>query len=132
MKRKNIFSGAPLELKAGYCRAVKIGDIIHIGGTTAVQPDGSVYGEGDSYAQMKYILEKQVKIIEEAGGKKEDVYEVRIFQTPEFDKSGMHAYTEIFHDVYPLCTGVTIAKLNRPTQLVEIEMSAALGTELEK
>ena len=43
MKRKNIFSGAPLELKAGYCRAVKIGDIIHIGGTTAVQPDGSVW-----------------------------------------------------------------------------------------
>lgn len=132
MKRKNFSSGAPLEAKAGYSRAVRIGDIIHVGGTTAVQPDGSVYGEGDSYAQVKYILEKGVKIIEQAGGKREDVYEVRMFMTPEFDKSGMQAYTEIFHDVMPLCTGVTIAKLNRPTQLVEIEMSAAIGTELEK
>ncbi|MCQ2249173.1 MAG: Rid family hydrolase [Treponema sp.] len=130
MIRKNFSSGAPLEAKAGYSRAVRIGDIIHVGGTTAVQPDGTVYGEGDSYAQMKYILEKQIKIIEQAGGKKEDVYEVRIFQTPEFDKSGMAAYTEIFHDVMPLCTGVTIAKLNRPAQLVEIEMSAAVGSEL--
>lgn len=130
MIRQNFSSGAPLEAKAGYSRAVRIGDIIHVGGTTAVQPDGSVFGEGDSYAQMKYILEKEVEIIKQAGGKKEDVYEVRIFMTPEFDKSGMAAYTEIFHDVMPLCTGVTIAKLNRPAQLVEIEMSAAVGTEL--
>ena len=132
MKRKNYSSGAPLEQKAGYSRAVRIGDFIFVGGTTAVQPDGSVYGEGDSYAQLKYILEKQVKIIEQAGGKKEDVFEVRIFQTPEFEKAGMAAYTEIFYDVMPLCTGVTIAKLNRPTQLVEVEMSAAIGTELEE
>ena len=132
MKRKNYSSGAPLEQKAGYSRAVRIGDFIFVGGTTAVQPDGSVYGEGDSYAQLKYILEKQVKIIEQAGGKKEDVFEVRIFQTPEFEKAGMAAYTEIFHDVMALCTGVTIAKLNRPTQLVEVEMSAAIGTELEE
>ncbi|MBQ2530550.1 MAG: hypothetical protein II547_09875 [Treponema sp.] len=129
MIRKNFSSGAPLEKKAGYSRAVRIGDFIFVGGTTSVQPDGSVFGEGDSYAQVKYILEKQIKIIEEAGGKKEDVYEVGMFLTPDFDKSGMKAYTEIFHDVMPLCTAVTVAALNRPTQLVEIQLSAALGTE---
>ena len=52
-----------------------------------------------------------------------------MFLTPDFDKSGMKAYTEIFHDVMPLCTAVTVAALNRPTQLVEIQLSAALGTE---
>ncbi len=129
MIRKNFSSGAPLEKKVGYSRAVRIGDFIFVGGTTSVQPDGSVFGEGDSYAQVKYILEKQIKIIEEAGGKKEDVYEVGMFLTPDFDKSGMKAYTEIFHDVMPLCTAVTVAALNRPTQLVEIQLSAALGTE---
>ncbi|MBR6193805.1 MAG: hypothetical protein IKQ66_06600 [Treponema sp.] len=130
MLRKNFSSGAPLEKNMGYSRAVRIGDFIFVGGTTAVQPDGSVFGEGDSYAQMKYILEKQIKIIEDAGGKKEDVYSVNLFLTPEFDKSGWKAYTELFHDVMPLCTAVTISKLNRPTQLLEIEMSAALGTEI--
>lgn len=131
MKRKNFSSGAPLEQKMGYSRAVRIGDFIFVGGTTSVQPDGSVYGEGDSYAQMKYVLEKQLGIIEKAGGKKEDVYEIQIFLTPGFDKSGWQAYTEIFHDVMPLCTAVTVASLNRPAQLLEVQMSAALHTELE-
>lgn len=130
MKRINYFSGAPLEKKMGYSRAVRVGDFIFVGGTTSVQPDGSVYGEGDSYAQVKYILEKQIAIIEQAGGKKEDVYEINMYWTPDFDKSGMKAYTELFHDVMPLCTAVTISSLNRPSQLVEIEMSAALHTEL--
>ncbi len=131
MKRKNFSSGAPLEQKMGYSRAVRIGDFIFVGGTTSVQPDGSVYGEGDSYAQMKYVLEKQLGIIGQAGGKKEDVYEIQIFLTPGFDKSGWQAYTEIFHDVMPLCTAVTVASLNRPAQLLEVQMSAALHTELE-
>lgn len=131
MKRKNFSSGAPLEQKMGYSRAVRIGDFIFVGGTTSVQPDGSVYGEGDSYAQMKYVLEKQLAIIEKAGGKKEDVYEIQIFLTPGFDKSGWQAYTEIFRDVMPLCTAVTVASLNRPAQLLEVQMSAALHTELE-
>lgn len=131
MKRKNFSSGAPLEQKMGYSRAVRIGDFIFVGGTTSVQPDGSVYGEGDSYAQMKYVLEKQLGIIEKAGGKKEDVYEIQIFLTPGFDKSGWQAYTEIFRDVMPLCTAVTVASLNRPAQLLEVQMSAALHTELE-
>lgn len=131
MKRKNFSSGAPLEQKMGYSRAVRIGDFIFVGGTTSVQPDGSVYGERDSYAQMKYVLEKQLGIIEKAGGKKEDVYEIQIFLTPGFDKSGWQAYTEIFHDVMPLCTAVTVASLNRPAQLLEVQMSAALHTELE-
>ena len=130
MKRINYFSGAPLEKKMGYSRAVRVGDFIFVVGTTSVQPDGSVYGEGDSYAQVKYILEKQIAIIGQAGGKKEDVYEINMYWTPDFDKYGMKAYTELFHDVMPLCTAVTISSLNRPSQLVEIEMSAALHTEL--
>ncbi|MCR5763875.1 MAG: hypothetical protein K6G00_10895 [Treponema sp.] len=129
MKKINYSSGAPLEQKMGYSRAVRVGNFIFVGGTTSVQPDGSVYGEGDSYAQVKYILEKQIGMIETAGGKKEDVYKVNMFWTPNFDKSGMKAYTELFHDVMPLCTAVTVSSLNRPSQLVEIEMSAVIQTE---
>lgn len=129
MKRTNYASGAPLEEIAGYSRAVKAGPFIYVGGTTSVQPDGSVYGEQDSYAQMKYILEKQLKFVEQAGGCKEDVYAVKCYVTGDFaSKEGFQAYTELFKDVKPLFTVIKIAALNRPTQLVEVEMNAVAGS----
>lgn len=128
MKRINYSSGAPLEEIAGYSRAVNAGPFIYVGGTTSVQPDGSVYGENDSYEQMKYILEKQISFVEKAGGSKEDVYSVKCYVTSDFDgKEGMKAYAELFKDIKPLFTVVTIASLNRPTQLVEAEMNAVAG-----
>lgn len=128
MKRINYSSGAPLEEVAGYSRAVKSGPFIYVGGTTSVQPDGTVYGEHDSYAQMKYILEKQLRFVEKAGGSKEDVYAVKCYVTKDYDgKEGAKAYTELFKDVKPLFTVVKVAALNRPTQLIEVEMNAVAG-----
>lgn len=129
MIRKNYSSGAPLEEVAGYSRAVEFGPFVYVGGTTSVQPDGSVYGENDSYAQVKYVLEKQLSFVEKAGGCKEDVYQIKMYVTPDFDsKKGFDAYAEIFREVKPLCTAVTITALNRPAQLVEIEMNAVIGS----
>ena len=71
-KRVNYSSGAPLEEKVGYSRMVKVGDHIYVGGTTSVQPDGTVYGE-NAYEQTRYVLEKQVKLIEQAGAGVGDV-----------------------------------------------------------
>ena len=68
-----------------------------MGGTTSVLPDGSVHGEGDSYEQTKFILEKQIKIIEQAGGKAEDIISVKHYITPDYDiEEGLKAYTEVF------------------------------------
>ena len=61
-KRVNYSSGAPLEEKVGYSRMVKVGDHIYVGGTTSVQPDGTVYGE-NAYEQTRYVLEKQVACV---------------------------------------------------------------------
>ncbi|MBI4858139.1 MAG: hypothetical protein HY818_15485 [Acetobacterium woodii] len=129
--RTNYSSGAPLEEKAGYSRMVKVGPFIYLGGTTSVLPDGSVYGEDDPYAQTKYVLEKHVDLLEKAGAKKEDVIRIKIYTTdmkygPEIAK----AYTEIFKPVKPLFTMVGTTMLNRPTQLVEIETDAVIGTTL--
>lgn len=131
MKRCNYASGAPLEEKVGYSRMVKLGDYIAIGGTTSVQPDGTVYGENDAYAQTKYVLEKQVKLLEQAGATPEDVFRIKVYTT-DIKAGGeiCNAYSEIFHDIKPLCTVVGTPALNRPTQIVEIEMEAMLGTEL--
>lgn len=131
MERKNFASGAPLEEKVGYSRMVKLGDYVAIGGTTAVQPDGSVCGEHDAYAQTKYVLEKQVKILEQAGAAAKDVFRVKVYTT-DMKANGeiCRAYSEIFHDIKPLCTVVGTPALNRPTQIVEIEMEAMIGSEL--
>ena len=128
LKRTNYSSGAPLEEKVGYSRMVKIGPYVKVGGTTSVQPDGSVYGE-DAYEQTKYVLEKQIKLIEEAGAKKEDVFSVFIYTTDISQGSRIcEAYSEFFKEIKPLNTMVEIARLNRPTQFVEIEMEAIIGS----
>ena len=116
LKRTNYSSGAPLEEKIGYSRMVKIGPYIKIGGTTSVQPDGTVYGE-DAYEQTRYVLDKQIKLLEQAGATKENVFSVFIYTT-DITQGGRicEAYAEFFKEIKPLNTMVEITKLNRPTQ----------------
>lgn len=128
LERTNYASGAPKEDILGYSRVVKTGPFIEVGGTTSVQPDGSVYAEYDSYGQVKYVLEKQIKLVEDAGGKKEDIYKFKIFCTPKYDfKEGMRAVKEVFGEEKPLCTVAPIHSLVRPPQVIEIELSACIG-----
>lgn len=132
LNRKNYSSGSPLEEKAGYSRMVTVGPFVYIGGTTAIQPDGTVYGEGSAYEQSKYIFEKFISLLNKAGAKKEEVIKVKCYTTdmgyaPEIGK----AYSEIFLKIKPLLTIVGINMLNRPTQLVEIELDAIVGSIIE-
>ena len=129
LERINYSSGAPLEEKVGYSRMVKIGPYIKIGGTTSVQPDGTVYGE-DAGEQTRYVLDKQIKLLEQAGASKEDVFSVFIYPTDITQGAKIcEAYSEFFHDIKPLNTMVEITRLNRPTQFVEIVMEAMLSEE---
>lgn len=129
LTRTNYSSGAPLEEKTGYSRMVKVGPFVYIGGTTSVQPDGTVYGEGNAYEQTKYILEKLVKLLEQASSKKEEVVRIKGYTTDmKYGAEIARAYSEIFHDIKPLFTMVGTPMLNRPSQLVEIEMDAIIIT----
>ena len=131
-KRTNYSSGAPLEEKVGYSRIVKVGPFVYVGGTTSVQPDGTVYGEGDAYLQTQYVLKKLIGLLEKAGSKKEEVVRVKVYAT-DMKLSGdiTRAYAEFFKEVKPLCTVVGTPALVRPTQLVEIEMDAVVGSYAE-
>lgn len=131
LARTNYSSGAPLEEKAGYSRVVKAGPFVYVGGTTSVQPDGSVFGENDGYAQTKYILEKMVKCLDQAGSKSEEVIRVKMYAT-DMSRSSEYikAYSEIFKEIRPLCTLVGISALNRPSQLIEIEIDAIIGSNV--
>lgn len=127
MERQNFSSGAPLEEKVGYSRMVKKGPFVFIGGTTAVQPDGSVFGE-NPYEQAKYIFEKFVTLLKRADALPEDVVKVDAFVTDmSYAKEVGDAFSEFFHDIKPLFTMVATPALNRPTQFVEISLEAIVN-----
>ncbi len=129
LTRTNYSSGAPLEEIAGYSRVVKVGPFVYVGGTTSVQPDGTVFGENDGYGQTKYILDKMIKFLEQAGSNKAEVVRVKMYVTDmSKTKDYIQAYSEFFKEIKPLCTLVGIAALNRPSQLIEIEIDAVIGS----
>ncbi len=129
MKRINYSSGAPLEEITGYSRMIKVGEHIYIGGTTSVMPDGTVYGE-TPYEQAKYIFTKFIELLKRADADAFDVIKIKAYITDiKFGKEVADAYSEFFKEVKPLFTMVETPKLNRPTQLVEIELEAVTGCE---
>lgn len=127
MKRVNISSGAPWEATVGYSRAVRVGRLVEVAGTTAVDADGNVVGAGDPGAQARYALEKIGKALAEAGGGLENVIRTRIFVTDiaRWSEVG-RAHGEVFGAIRPASTLVGVASLVRPDLLVEIEATAVL------
>jgi enamine deaminase RidA (YjgF/YER057c/UK114 family) len=129
MKRINYSSGAPLEALVGYSRMVKVEEHVYIGGTTAVQPDGSVYGE-TAFEQADYIFGKFIELLNTAEAKAGDVIKIKAYVTDmKFAKEVGEAFSKYFKEIKPLFTMVETPKLNRPTQLVEIELEAVIGCE---
>ncbi len=129
MKRENFSSGAPLEEKIGYSRAVKVGNFVFVGGTTSTNSKGVVEGEGNAYLQTKIILEKIEKALEKAGARLSEVYRVRIYVTDiSRSKEYMRAYSEFFKSIKPVTIMAEVSALARPAHLVEIEAEAIIGS----
>lgn len=126
MKRKNISSGAKWEDIVGYSRAVKIGNIIEVAGTTAVE-DGKVIGINDAYAQTKFVIQKIEKALIEAGASITDVVRTRMFVTDikRWEEIGK-AHGEFFNNIKPASTMVEVKSLVDPELLVEIEATAII------
>lgn len=127
MKRINISSGSPWEDVVGYSRAVRIGNIVEVSGTTAVE-NGAVIGLHDYYAQTKFILEKIEKALKEAGSEMKDVVRTRIYvcDISKWEEVA-RAHSEFFKVIKPAATMVEVSKLIAPEILVEIEASAIIG-----
>ena len=126
-KRVNISSGAPWEEIVGYSRVVRMGNVIEVSGTTAVDEDGQIVGEGDAYAQTRYILGKINRALAEAGASMGDVIRTRMFVTDigEWEAVG-RAHGEWFRAVRPAATMVEVNALIEPGLLVEIEATAVV------
>ena len=125
MNRINFSSGAKWESIVGYSRAVRVGNIVEVTGTVAVDENSNLVGGNNAYEQTKFVLQKIEAVLQRAGASLNDVVRTRIFVTDisRWEEYG-RAHGEFFKDIRPCTTMVEVSKLISPEYLVEIEVSA--------
>jgi enamine deaminase RidA (YjgF/YER057c/UK114 family) len=122
--RINVSSGSPYEPIIGFSRAVRVGNIVAVGGTTAGS-GGKMVGLGDPAAQTRAILEIIGKALQDAGARLEDVIRTRIYLV---DIAHWEVIGRVFGDIRPAASVLEVSRFINPEWLVEIEADAVVSS----
>lgn len=124
-----VSSGTVWEVRVGYSRAVRAGNLVFVSGTTATDDQGNVVGRGDPEAQAFFILEKIKRALEAVGALLSDVVRTRVYVTNADDWEAVgRAHAAYFSEIRPANTLVEVSRLVGPDYLVEIEADAVIGS----
>ncbi len=133
MKRQNISSGTDYEAIAGYSRAVRLGNVVRVSGTTATDGANTIVGIGDSGAQTDFIIRKIERALNAAGAQLSDVARTRIYLAPNADWEAVaRVHGKYFGEIRPANTLLYIQALVGEDYLVEMEAEAIIASAAEK
>ena len=122
---RRAFTGTKWEQQVGYCRAIRVGDVVHVTGTAPVDEDGATFAPGNAYRQAKRCFEIIERALGDVGAAMSDVVRTRMYVTnlSRWAEYGS-AHREFFADHPPATTMVEVKSLIAPDMLIEIEADA--------
>ncbi len=125
MPRTRASGNSPWEGRVGYSRAVRVGNVVHVSGTTATGDDGQIVGRGDAYAQTAQAIRNVERALRGLGAELTDVVRTRVYVTDigRWEEVS-RAHGEFFREIRPAATMVEVSRLIEPDMLMEIEVEA--------
>lgn len=128
MARQIISTGTPWETAVGYSRAVRVGNLVYISGTTAIDAEGKILSP-EPYQQAVEILQKIERALQAVGAELQDVVRTRMYVIDMEEASEVtKAHHKFFHTIRPASTLVEVSRLASPAMRVEIEVDAVVQT----